>query len=79
MGIGEGANIFINIFLDRVYILQDFFALRVRGLFFNEYIYIPIEQKKKNFFSKWGNKIRFSVGNSDGDILKLNIVHKQNT
>lgn len=29
--IGEGANIFINIFLDRVYILQEFFALRVRG------------------------------------------------
>lgn len=23
--------------------------------------------ERENFFSKWGNKIRFPVGNSDGD------------
>ena len=32
-----------------------------------------------NFFSKWGNKIRFPVGNSEGDFLKLNIAQKQIT
>ena len=31
------------------------------------------------FFSKWGNKIRFSVGNSEGNFLNLNIAQKQIT
>ena len=30
-------------------------------------------------FSKWGNKINFPVGNSEGDFLKLNIAQKRNT
>jgi len=33
--------------------------------------------RENNFFSKWGNKIRSPVGNSEGDFLKLNIVQKQ--
>ena len=33
--------------------------------------------ERKYFFSKWGNKIHFPVGNSEGDFSKLNIVQKQ--
>ena len=50
---------------------------------FHVWSYFPwffcIKGEGNNFFSKWGNKIRFPVGNSEGNFLKLNIVQKQIT